>query len=84
VRETLFRLMRENARIDPAALRDEASLFDDLRMDSLDHVAVVNEVEHEFKVAIPDKELGKLTDVASVVDALWERLAAPEHEGPRA
>ncbi len=77
VRERLFELMRENARVDPAALREEAHLADDLRMDSLDLVSVVNEVEHDFKIRIPDAVLGKLTDVRSVVDALWEHLAKP-------
>jgi acyl carrier protein len=71
LRERLFEIMKGNARIDPAALRDEARLQDDLRMDSLDLVSVVNEVEHEFGVLIPDKELEKLKTVGEVVDALW-------------
>jgi len=74
VRATLYALMTENARIDPAALSEEARLGDDLRMDSLDIVSVVNEVEHTFKIRIPDAALGKLTDVRSVVDTLWEAL----------
>jgi acyl carrier protein len=76
VREKLLAIMKENARIDPEALRDEASLRDDLRMDSLDLVSVVNEVEHEFGVLIPDKELEKLQTVGEVVDALVGLLAA--------
>ena len=64
VREKLFALMKENAHIDPAALREEARLDEDLRMDSLDLVAVVNEVEHEFKITIPDDKLGGLKTVA--------------------
>jgi acyl carrier protein len=75
VREKLLAIMRENARIDPEALREEARLRDDLSMDSLDLVSVVNEVEHEFKIVIPDKEIEKLATVADVVEALWSRLA---------
>lgn len=76
VRERLFELMKENARVDPAALRDEARLSEDLSMDSLDLIAVVNEVEHEFKITIPDNALAKLKTISEVLDALWERLPA--------
>ena len=74
VRETLFRLMKENTRVDPADLKDDARLIEDLGLDSLDITSVVNEVEHEFKITIPDDRLPKLSTVSSVVDALWERL----------
>lgn len=74
VREKLYDLMAENARIDRADLREDARLAEDLRMDSLDFVAVVNEVEHEFKITIPDDRANKLKTVGSVVDALWDRL----------
>lgn len=75
VRAKLFELMTQNARIDPEALREEARLGDDLRMDSLDLISVVNEVEHEFKITIPDDQLKQVKTVGAVVDALWERLA---------
>src|SRR5262249_54280042 len=74
VREKLFELVLANARIDRDSLKEEARLDDDLRMDSLDLISVVNEVEPELKITIPDDQLGKLKTVKEVVDALWGRL----------
>lgn len=75
VRETLFALMKQNARVDADAIREDARIGEDLRMDSLDLISVINEVEHEFKITIPDDQLKGIKTVGEVVDALWARLA---------
>jgi acyl carrier protein len=74
VRERLLAIMKENARVDPAQLRDEADLREELSLDSLDLTAVVNEVEIEFGITVPDEALKKVKTVGDIVEALWTRL----------
>ena len=76
VREKLFELMCQNARVTREDLADEKSLRDDLHLDSLDFVGIVNEVEKEWKITIPDTEADKLKTVGDVVEALWSKLGS--------
>lgn len=75
VRDRFLALMKENARVDPAALRDEARLREDLSLDSLDFTAVVNEVEIEWGIVIPDAGAAQAKTIGDVVELLWQRLA---------
>lgn len=48
----------------------EASLKDDLDVDSLDAVELIMAVEDEFDVQIPDEEANKMATVKDIVDYL--------------
>lgn len=48
----------------------EASLADDLNIDSLDAVELVMALEEEFGVKIPDEELGKMKTVGNIVECI--------------
>jgi len=41
---------------------NNASLIDDLGMDSLDGIEIIMELEKEFNIAIPDDDIDKLVD----------------------
>jgi acyl carrier protein len=48
--------LAEEFELDPADLVPEATLFDDLGLDSLDMVDMVIALEHTFKIKIRDEE----------------------------
>ena len=48
----------------------EASIADDLGIDSLDAVELVMALEEEFDIKIPDEELGKMKKVSDIVGCI--------------
>lgn len=54
--------------------------LEQLRADSLDAVEVTMEVEKQFNLAIPDKDMEKFTNIQSIVDYVFEHqpVTAPE------
>ena len=48
----------------------EASIADDLGIDSLDAVELVMALEDEFDIKIPDEELGKMKKVSDIVGCI--------------
>ena len=49
------------------------STFEALGMDSLDGLALVDDLEHEYNISIPNKEAMKIRSVRETVESL-ERL----------
>ena len=50
------------------------STFQSLGLDSLDSLALLNDLEDEFKVKIPNEELLKIRTVSQVVETLHKRM----------
>ncbi|MFC1706498.1 acyl carrier protein [Planctomycetota bacterium] len=73
-RKRLFEIIVENTHVEASSLRDGATLREDLNFDSLDLIAVVNEVEHEWTVVLPDGDTSEVQTVEEMVDVLWEAL----------
>ena len=48
----------------------EASIADDLGIDSLDAVELVMALEEELDIKIPDEELGKMKKVSDIVGCI--------------
>ena len=48
----------------------EASIADDLGIDSLDAVELVMALEEQFDIKIPDEELGKMKKVSDIVGCI--------------
>ena len=53
--------------VDPAEMRSEASILDDLGADSLDVVELVMAFEEEFGIEIPDEDAEKIAKVEDAV-----------------
>lgn len=62
--------------IDPARLLPEASLEEDLCVDSLDAVDLTMVLEDEFNIALPDEVVDKVRTYGDVVRLVADRLAA--------
>lgn len=55
-------------KVDPNAVKPEASFTADLGLDSLDAVEVVMAIEEEFNIEIPDADADAITSVQEAVD----------------
>lgn len=67
------KLLEEEFEIDPALLKPEASLKDDLDLDSLDAVDMIVAIDHEFGIRIQEeqaKELRILKDIYEIIHDL--------------
>ena len=73
VRERIAEILCENLGVNPDAARSP-SFLEDMRIDSLDIVELVMELEEEFEVAIPDEEAEKIRTPGDAVDWLIRRL----------
>lgn len=69
-------IMVDTLACDENKITPEASIADDLSIDSLDAVELVMALEEEFGIKIPDEELGKLKTVQDIVDTVEKHKAA--------
>lgn len=49
-------------------VKDDSSFYEDLGLDSLDHVNVIMKVESEFQIVIPDEAVVNLMTFKQLVD----------------
>lgn len=70
--EEIKEVLVSTANVDADKVTMEASLKDDLGVDSLDSVEIVLELENKFDIKIEDEELETMVTVADIV-ALIEK-----------
>ncbi len=63
-------------RIDVERLEIDASLTDDLKVDSLDFIALIVGLEREFDVSFPDVEAARIKTVSELLDSLHSLMAS--------
>ncbi len=51
------------------------SKFQDLGMDSLDALALISDLEEEYKIKIPNQEILKIRTVGQAVESIQKRIA---------
>ena len=62
--------------IDPQEISDHSSYNHDLRLDSLTILEIAVDAEYQFKIKIPDDELGTMVTVEDTVRMVEKYLAA--------
>jgi acyl carrier protein len=62
------------ADLDPNTISDEASLVDDLRLDSLSLLEISVDVDYHFKLGLPEEEMKDLRTLQDIVDLVLGRL----------
>lgn len=62
---------------DPAAIAPEASLRDELDLDSMDFLAFVTALHDRLGIEVPEADYRKIDSIAGCVAYLAERTAAP-------
>jgi acyl carrier protein len=63
--------------LDPAQIRDEAQLVDDLGVSSLDRFELIMDLEEEFSLEIREEDLVGAKTVADVVRCIDAQIKAP-------
>ncbi len=71
--EKIRQIIANQLDLDPAEIKMESNLIEDLHADSLDIVELVMDMEQEFDVEIPDEELPKVQTVGDIVRYLQSR-----------
>ncbi len=69
-------IFKKTVKIGPERLEPETTLKDDLKLDSLDMIEVVYEVEDAFDVQIPEERVKEIRTFQQIVDGLHEALEA--------
>jgi acyl carrier protein len=76
ISEIIKDIFHTTLKVEPDQLRPEASLKEDLNLDSLDMIEVVCEVEDRFDVQIPEDRIKEITTFGQVVEGLHAALEA--------
>jgi len=74
--EIVNRFLAEDIEVDPAALKEEAFLKEDLGIDSLDFVDIVVVVEQNFEFKIKPEEMSKVKTLSQFYDYIEAKLNA--------
>jgi len=81
-RDEVLELIRshlaEELEVDPSRIQDDTRFKEDLEADSLDLVALVQELEDRYAVRIPDEDAARLTTVGQAADYVAVRLEQSE------
>jgi NADH dehydrogenase (ubiquinone) 1 alpha/beta subcomplex 1 len=68
VTSRVIEVIKKHEKVQPDKVSERSHLEKDLGLDSLDAAEIVNEVEQEFSIEIPDEEAFKLTSVPDIVN----------------
>jgi acyl carrier protein len=81
-RDEVLELIRshlaEELEVDPSRIQDDTRFKEDLEADSLDLVALVQELEDQYGVRIPDEDAVKITTVGQAADYVSSRSEQTE------
>ena len=72
--DKLCAFLSDQLGIDPADIRPESKVIDDLGADSLDLVELLTEMESEYNIIITDERARELTTVGEIAAFLEELI----------
>jgi acyl carrier protein len=75
IRATVKGSIAKIANLDNADISDHASYKDDLKLDSLTILEIAVDAEYQFKIKIPDEELGTIQTVDDTVRLVQQYLS---------
>jgi acyl carrier protein len=70
VKKDVKKLVGEIAEVPAAKLKDNASFYDDLGVDSIKALEIVASIEKKFKVRIPESKIPTIHSLQDVYDIL--------------
>jgi acyl carrier protein len=73
VEKVVRTLISEKSGMDESDIQNDSSFSDDLKIDSLDHVEIILDLEKQFKIRIPDEEIEHLDNFESLVDFIVDK-----------
>jgi acyl carrier protein len=69
-------LIASTLQVDPATIRPDSSIADDLGADSLDFVSLILALEDEFHVDIHDEDAAEILTVEQMIEYVESALAS--------
>lgn len=72
-------LISANNHIPPETVKMD-STFEDLGMDSLDGLTLINDLENEYNITLPNEDVAQIKSVQQAVDNLDKILTSQDHE----
>lgn len=57
------------------AIRPEDRIVEDLKVDSLDKLMIIHDIEDEFNITVEDDELSHLRVVQDIIDAVGRKIS---------
>lgn len=73
---SLKEVLVERLKVEPDSVKEDANLFEDLGLDSIDLMTVVMAVEEKFGIEVSDEELENVTTLGEATELLSEKVAA--------
>jgi len=73
--DALKEVLIDKLKVEPDKVTREASLFNDLGLDSIDLMTAVMAVEERFNIEVADEELEKVTTLGEAADLLGEKVS---------
>jgi acyl carrier protein len=74
VEERVKREISEQLHIDPALIKNEAEIINDLGADSLEVCEITMALEDEFGMDVSDEEVERCSTVQSIIDLFTEKF----------
>jgi acyl carrier protein len=74
IEERIINIVTEQLGLSKDKITKESSFVEDLGADSLDSVELINGLEEEFSIEIPDVEAEKIQTVGQAIDYVTETL----------
>ena len=57
------------------AIRPEDRIVEDLKIDSLDRLMIINDLEDEFNITVEEEELSSIVVVKDIIDAVGRKIS---------
>jgi len=73
--DALKEVLVDKLKVEPDKVTREASLFNDLGLDSIDLMTAVMAVEERFNIEVADEELEKVTTLGEAADLLGQKVS---------
>jgi acyl carrier protein len=78
LRRELLDLVEQGVGERPTQLTDEQNLREELKLDSIDLVSLVIEVQAKYAIDIPTPELNNIVKVGDLLDVIQNKVTARE------
>lgn len=78
IEDRVMKVCSKYDKIDSSKLKIDSHFFEDLGLDSLDHVEIMMELEDEFSLEIPDQDAEKVFRPCDVIKLIYEQMEAEE------
>jgi acyl carrier protein len=78
----IHRFIEDKLGIEESAIKDSASFYDDLEVDSLDFCELIVDIEKEFNIQIPDDAYEKLKTVGLLVNYVARTIRSESFKAP--